>query len=194
MSSSRGSSDEDFDTPAVDNLELKSREGLEILVGQGICAASTLVSWLVRKRGWSTADWRMTEEEGRRVAGPIVRIASRRIQLRSISGDALDAGAEANFLTSYVTRVLGGSGPEGGPPAAQQRSDLHEAEQQRQRAAWEAAEQQRRAAEMARASAAAAAQGAESRASAAGTARGDDQPTPTGSLDVFTGMEEAGLG
>lgn len=140
----------------------------------------------------------MTEEEGRRVAGPIVRIASRRFQLRSVSGDALDAGAEANFLTNYVTRVLGGSGPEPGP-GARRRQDVLEAEEQRQRDAWEQAEVFRRA-DQARANAIAAAREAASRANAAGAPRGDepepDPPGPgsAGGLDVFTGMEEAGLG
>lgn len=81
-------------------------EAQVILGGHILRGVSGIVTWVLRRKGWSQIDWRMREDEARHFAEPIVRIVARRMQLKGVSGDAVDAGAAGGNAVDYVTRVL----------------------------------------------------------------------------------------
>lgn len=89
-SSSRGSTDELAQAVAV----------VLTILAQG-------ANWYMRRRG-SASDWRMRKGEARAIARPLVKIASRRMQIRGVSGDALDAGSGLESASSYFFRVVQG--------------------------------------------------------------------------------------
>ncbi|MHB8431048.1 MAG: hypothetical protein ACYDDZ_11065 [Acidimicrobiales bacterium] len=135
----------------------------------------------MHKRG-SEVDWRMQEGEARSLARPIVRVVSRRFQIKGIAGDAVDAATVGESGTSYVTRVLMGGQPEEPLYAVGQTVDHRE----ELRRAWQEAEARQRVVNEARERAAAQAQAERVAATESAAQQGEDAPI----LDFFAGHEE----